>query len=155
MHCRKYNIEANYNHNTQCYLLYETMSLSFSQVFYYMVCMYQVKIIWKFHTVVLPSKQRFSMSLFLFPLWWIWILTKQWEKRKKRNGESYHAKSERSHIKNFFFKWRQQQKERKRTANVSVLQIPKILESSPFNAHKSHQMHDSVCEANSHISCLN
>ena len=64
--------------------------------------------------------------------------------------------SERSHLNRVFlnYKWwpkkKKRERERERTANVSDVQNPKKHESSPFNAHKSHQMHDFVCVANSH-----
>jgi len=55
-------------------------------------------------------------------------------------------------LEQFFFKINKDDnnKKRKRTANVSDVLNPKKHESSPFNAHKSHQMHDFVCVANSH-----
>jgi len=64
VHCWKYNTEANYNHSIQCYLIYEIMQLSFSQVFYNMVCMYQIKRIKKILSGSTTKTAFLFLSLF-------------------------------------------------------------------------------------------
>ena len=134
----KYNTEANYNHSIQCYLIYEIMQLSFSEVFYNMVCMYQVKRIKK----ILSGSKTKTAFLFLSLFYSLFHKHEFWpcNEKKKLNRESCHAKSERSHLNiSFFYKWQQQQqkRERERKKTQPMFQMYRILK----NMNHPHLMH--------------